>query len=272
MGTSAIELPRRVAGAVPHSAQATQNLGARRATARTFITHIVVVIPARDEQETIARAIASVVNASQGYSVDIIVVADGCSDETEIRAKQALCGGGAVVRGNWRCVGAARRVGVAFGLIRSPAADAQTWIASTDADGVVPPDWLTIQLQLAEEEAVAVAGIVDLACESTADHMFAERFAATYETYDDGSHPHVHAANMGVRADAYLAVGGWPRAHRSEDRLLWTRLESAGYNVVSTVDLSIRTSARRQGRVPLGFAASLASLATLADEKAEATR
>lgn len=269
MGTSAIELPRRIAGAVPHSAQATQNLGARRATARTFITHIVVVIPARDEQETIARAIASVVNASQGYSVDIIVVADGCSDETEIRAKQALCGGGAVVRGNWRCVGAARRVGVAFGLIRSPAADAQTWIASTDADGVVPPDWLTIQMQLAEEEAVAVAGIVDLACESTADHMFAERFAATYETYDDGSHPHVHAANMGVRADAYLAVGGWPRAHRSEDRLLWTRLESAGYNVVSTVDLSIRTSARRQGRVPLGFAASLA---TLADEKAEATR
>ena len=228
-----------------------------------------VVIPARDEQETIARAIASVVAASKGYSVDIIVVADSCTDETAIRAQRALRGDGAVVRGSWGCVGAARRAGVAVGLIRSPALDVQTWIASTDADGVVPPDWLAIQLKHADDEAVAVAGIVGLACESTADHMFAERFAAKYETFDDGSHPHVHAANMGVRADAYLAVGGWPRAHRSEDRLLWTRLESAGYNVVSTVDLSIRTSARRQGRVPFGFAASLAALA---DEKAEATR
>jgi hypothetical protein len=40
-------------------------------------------------------------------------------------------------------------------------------------------------------------------------------------TYEDGTHPHVHGANLGIRADAYSDAGGWNDLTVAEDHCLW---------------------------------------------------
>lgn len=64
---------------------------------------------------------------------------------------------------------------------------------------------------------------------------------------------------MAMRADAYLAAGGWQPLACGEDHDLWARLSQIG-NCVSSTAISVRTSARLEGRAPDGFAADLAAL------------
>ncbi len=115
------------------------------------------------------------------------------------------------------------------------------------------------QLELARSGAGAVAGIVDV--DSFAEHqaIVRERFRSSYLLHDDGTHPHVHGANLGVRADAYLNVGGWSYAATAEDHDLWKRLTLAGYPTLSDSKLKVLTSGRKIGRAPMGFAAALAA-------------
>ena len=46
---------------------------------------------------------------------------------------------------------------------------------------------------------------------------------ADYIARPDGTHAHVHGANLGIRADAYLDVGGWSDASLAEDHCLWNQ-------------------------------------------------
>jgi hypothetical protein len=73
-------------------------------------------------------------------------------------------------------------------------------------------------------------------------------------------HRHVYGANLGVRADAYLAVGGFPGDGAGEDHGLWTRLRAAGYPVISSAASRVTTSARLRGRAEGGLADLLRSL------------
>jgi hypothetical protein len=85
-------------------------------------------------------------------------------------------------------------------------------------------------------------------------------FTASYAV-SGCTHRHVHAANLGVRASAYLAVGGWsPHAVVGEDHNLWRRLRTAGLATQHPVDVVVTTSARTHSRVIGGFASALARL------------
>jgi hypothetical protein len=78
-------------------------------------------------------------------------------------------------------------------------------------------------------------------------------------------HPHIHGANFGIRADAYMALGGWPPLARGEDVDLARRAASAGHLRVSrTASIPVITSSRTAGRAPGGFARYLSSLAASA--------
>jgi hypothetical protein len=70
----------------------------------------------------------------------------------------------------------------------------------------------------------------------------------------------VYGANLGVRADAYLAVGGFGAVATGEDHHLWRRLGQAGYRRSYAAESTVRTSARRHGRAPGGLADLLRSL------------
>jgi hypothetical protein len=230
------------------------------------IRHVVAVVPAHDEAARIDAALDALDVARRrvagAVTCSIVVVADACTDATAAHARLRLSDPpDSVIDVAYRCVGAARRAGVAAGLAAAGTTPAATWLVSTDADTVVTPDWLDHQLRWAATGVDAVAGTVDLHHDDDRDTVLAGRFTATYgAVIVAGEHPHVHGANLGVRADAYLAVGGWPAVPTGEDQLLWGRLRTAGHRTASPPELTVATSARRRGRAPHGFAADLAAL------------
>lgn len=131
-----------------------------------------VVVPAHDEEELLPGCLAALREAAavaeavrSGLRVRIVVTADACSDGTAALARQA---GATVVTVSARNVGTARAVGLRKVLrqetgprhepgqslagprqaLAGPGAG--LWLATTDADSLVPPDWLSRQLRYAD--------------------------------------------------------------------------------------------------------------------------
>ncbi len=233
----------------------------------TSIDHVLIVIPAHNEQRRISRALAavSVARSALPFSISssVVVAADSCTDNTWAAARRMMGASDLVLETRHRSAGRARRTATAAGLEKISFVSQRVWIANTDADSVVAPDWLTMQVRLANEGARAVAGVVSLAADECDPDLF-HRFQRAYLIHHDGTHPHVHGTNLGVRADAYFSVGGWPRIKTGEDQTLWRRLRAAGHPTVSTSSLVVQTSARLRGRAPDGFAKDLANLASRA--------
>jgi cellulose synthase/poly-beta-1,6-N-acetylglucosamine synthase-like glycosyltransferase len=221
-----------------------------------------VVIPARDEEDHLCACLESVRRAAdrveqRGHRVEVVVVADACRDATAALAEAMVQGWGAVLAVEIGSAGGARAAGVRAYLARQDRALDSTWLASTDADTVVPQTWLDHQLGLARLGVAGVAGIV--AVDAFTDHPahVPARWAGLYDGPLDDPHPHIHGANLGLRADAYLAVGGWAVLEQGEDRRLWAALQDAGYPVASPRSLVVTTSGRATSRVRGGFADSL---------------
>ena len=221
-----------------------------------------VVIPAHNEAVLLPSCLASLAFAADVVAdralVHTVVVADSCTDATEAIARAYDV---EVIEVAYRNVGAARAAGVAFGLgalgMWSPS---RTWLASTDADTVVPGDWLARQLDLADTGVTAVAGVVRV--DSFSDHPTgtAKAFDALYAGQSPVGHSHVHGANIGARADAYHRAGGWGELHLAEDHDLWRRLRDVGERCLATTSLWVTTSGRALGRAEGGFADLLTGL------------
>lgn len=217
-----------------------------------MIECIGIVIPARDEEERIEACLASIRAAIQAVPVPchVIVVADSCTDTTVERAE--AFGGVHVMTVNVGIVGAARALGVRRLLegTRTPAE--RLWIANTDADSVVPENWLSSQLALADEGCDVIVGTVR---PHDAEYP-AELWPHWRQRHPVGSaNGHVHGANLGVRASAYCAGGGFPSAEEHEDVALVEALSD--FRVVASDEAEVVTSARLEGRTPGGYAAFL---------------
>ena len=231
-----------------------------------------VVVPARNEQERIGPCLTSVRRALDALPDDIAVavavVLDRCTDATPERVAALLddwpqavalpvdarpaptdgaaAGVSVLRRPRGTGVGALRDHGVRTVLNRLGAHPADgIWLLSTDADTTVPHDW-----------ALAHVGY--------AEHLAADALARYRARVDRGirgaTHDHIYGANLGVRADAYLAVAGFPPDGVGEDHGLWQRLDAAGYTLERPTALRVRTSARLHGRATDGLAGLLRSL------------
>lgn len=218
-----------------------------------------VVVPAHDEEESIGACVTSVLRALESAAQEpwIVVVADACSDATEARAWAALRGVGEVVRCSAHAVGVARGRGTERLLERLGPHPRWQWLLNTDADTTVPLDWVRTQLEYASEGAVAVAGVVSVHSFEGHGPGAEAAFRETYALHPDGTHPHVHGANLGVRGDVYRAVGGWSELSLAEDHCIWNRIQSGGWHAVSTTRSVVTTSGRTFGRAPGGFADTL---------------
>ena len=227
------------------------------------IEHIAVLIPARNEEALLPRCIESVFRAAQLLPPDvhfeIVVVVDSSTDSTFAIAESMLGTKGRVLTTNMGTVGTARSLAAAAALGAYIGDPSHCWLANTDADCAVPESWLIDQLRLARLGAQAVAGTVDVDDFSEHHSWVERRFRETYLIHEDGTHPHVHGANMGMRADAYLKAGGWSPLPTAEDHDLWNRLTLSGCRKQSVARLRVLTSGRRNGRAPLGFARALAA-------------
>lgn len=219
----------------------------------TRIEQIVVAIPARDEEKRLSAALDSVRAAALRCSVPVLVVvaADACTDSTPA---VAAAGGAVVVVSTAGRVGAARRAAVEAGLAAVGSDPERTWIANTDADSVVPADWLVVHLEYAERGIALLRGAVRPdPRELTAEHL--RHWLALHPPGD--RHDRVHGANLGVTANAYLAAGGFPDLPLHEDVALVRAVEASGSPTASSGRAPVTTSARLIGRVEGGFATYL---------------
>lgn len=229
-----------------------------------------VVVPARDEADHIAACLAALRAAIEhvGLPADrlhAVLVADSCTDATATLADPLLAGWGEVLEVEVGSPGAARALGTEVLLQRLAAIrPARLWLASTDADTVVPVDWLSRHLACARAGAMAVAGVVELDSLVPLPPGVAEEYDRIYRGPPDEEHPHVHAANLGVRADAYRAVGGWQTVARGEEHHLWLGVRERGWPTMSPRSLQVTTSSRLVSRLRGGFADWLAELAAAA--------
>ena len=178
---------------------------------------------------------------------------DACSDDTGEVAPGAV----EVQAGN---VGIARAAGLAEVLRREDGRPpGELWLATTDADSVVPPDWLAVQLGLADRGAEVVAGTVRVHDWSQQPEAIRRAFVRTYGRPPAG-HLHVHGANLGLSAAAYAGAGGVPPLALAEDQALLDAFDGR-----RAADRRDRThpgahSARRESRTSGGFADHLRGL------------
>jgi hypothetical protein len=73
-------------------------------------------------------------------------------------------------------------------------------------------------------------------------------------------HDHVYGANLAIRADAYVAAGGFPHQPHGEDQGLVDLLLARGERVLRTREIVVATSGRQFGRAPHGLASVLRDL------------
>ena len=211
-----------------------------------------IVVPAHDEQDFIEACVGSIVQAAadcrlDGEPVELVVVADCCTDDTGALAAQA---GATVLTVKLRNVGAARAAGADVLLDRGA-----RWLAFTDADTLVSPGWLAEQLALQADAVCGTVGVDDWSAHGVHADLLRSHFAETY--FDVEAHRHVHGANLGVSAAAYRAAGGSRHLSCSEDVELVKALQVSGACIAWSCRPRVTTSARPVARAPGGFADAL---------------
>ncbi|MEO7124121.1 MAG: glycosyltransferase [Lacisediminihabitans sp.] len=223
------------------------------------LRHVVVVIPARDEAETLRECVRSVERSRCALGNELqthtVLVLDTCTDDSAIIA--AEFDDVSVLSVRFANVGKSRAHGVAHGLQLANDDPAAVWIATTDADSVVADGWLREHVNASCSGADALVGsVVPLL-----DDLDEARRTAWLASHSPGSTlGHVHGANLGIRADAYLAAGGFTARKRNEDVSLVERLRDTDARILHSEREPVTTSSRLNGRVEGGYAKYLTDL------------
>jgi glycosyltransferase involved in cell wall biosynthesis len=217
---------------------------------------VVVIVPAHNEAQMLPDCLAALdvsrLSMPREVTVEVLVVLDDCTDRSAEIARAARV---RTLPVRARNVGMARHAGALAAIGTDPAG---TWLASTDADSLVPGDWLRTHLAAADAGWDALAGTVRVRDWTGRPPTVRRRFDHVYRPAD--GHRHVHGANLGVTAAAYLRVGGYPSIPTSEDVALLDALNRAGARVLRTATAPVTTSARLEARAPNGFAHALSTM------------
>ncbi|MFR9728084.1 glycosyltransferase [Saccharopolyspora sp. MS10] len=234
------------------------------------VAAVAVVVPAHDEEETIAACVGSVLDAAHRsrwrLPVSVCVVADRCTDGTEQRLRHLVSDEIARVevlpQHRPRPLGVVRNLGARRALASLPRTPLdRTWLLHTDADTAVPETWIDDHLRYAHRGADAVAGRADVQDYGAITARAQRRYQEHVRSGEHGlTHCHVYGANLGVRASLFRAVGGFPGVANGEDHGLWARLVGAGASVCQPNDVRVRTSGRTLGRASGGLADLLRTL------------
>jgi len=210
--------------------------------------YISIVVPAFNEKHTLPACLNSLRQQDFSFPYEIIVVDNASTDCTAALARQA---GVHLISEPKKGVAAARRAGFAA---------AQTnIIASTDADCIVPSDWLTRFWQALNEkpDLVAVGGYAmhyDAPLYLDLFTHAGQRLNVMQLAGNLARRQPLTTQNLAVRKSAYEQVGGFDPNITSplglDDADLAMRLSAVG-QVVVLPDLIVQTSARRYQQDPL---------------------
>ena len=205
-----------------------------------------ILIPVHNEEALLGDCLKAALTAAShpgllGEAVHILVVLDSCSDAS---AAIALDFQVHRLEVQARNVGHVRGVGARH-LLNQGA----RWISCTDADSRVAPDWLVAQLALGTD---AVCGTVTVDAWSEGFDAAAQiRYQQAYTAAD--GHRHIHGANLGVSAGAYVQAGGFEPLACHEDVQLVRDLERSGATIAWSHTPQVITSARLDCRASGGF-------------------
>lgn len=233
-----------------------------------------IVLPVRNEERMLRSSLdaldAAASRVGDELPCHIVVVLDDCRDGSATVAQRWVRDRAAgkkrhsvlsnlvtvlsIDAGN---VGSARRVGCAFVLqsFRGTLAD-NIWLATTDADSTVPVHWLVQQLTSHDLGVDIWSGSVTV-LDWLQRHNGAA--AAWREQYEAQRH-WAHGASLGVNGRIYLGAGGFEDLATGEDRSLLRRAAEIGARTQYDRSAPVTTSARRNGRAPLGFAHALSRI------------
>ena len=197
----------------------------------------------------------------------MVLVADCCSDATAALARPLLSGWGEVLE--VRAGSPVRRgpLGTEVLLRRLSAGirPSRLWLASTDADTVVPVDWLSNATWRVPRQGrwrsrawCEVDSFVEL------PPGVAEQYDRIYRGPARRGAP-ARPRRQPRRAGRRLrAVGGWQAVVRGEEHHLWLGVRERGWPTMSPRSLHVTTSSRIVSRLRGGFADWLAELVAAA--------
>ncbi|GAA5630112.1 hypothetical protein Acal02_00709 [Acinetobacter calcoaceticus] len=213
--------------------------------------NIGIVIPAHNEEQHLSACLQSIQQAVQlmGHEqVEILVVLDSCTDQSHAIVESHQVNW---IECNYACVGKARDLG-----IRHLIQQGVTWVACTDADTIVDPDWLLCQMH--HQPTDAICGIVVL---DNINHLSApqqQKYLAHYQ--DSMGHQHIHGANLSFSVDAYLQAGGFEPIPCHEDVSLIQKFMTQCSKITWSNLVRVTTSSRLNGRAPQGLSHFLKQL------------
>lgn len=217
---------------------------------------VCVVVPAHEEEKLLPQALRALdlARSATEVAVEIVVVANGCTDQTAEVAREH---GVEVIEVDRANVGAARAAGFDHAQARHGGHLSEVWFATTDADSRVPAGWFDAHLAASDVGADVHLGTIVL---TEHDRRDAVRWSDAYDLRAgrDAVHGHIHGANLGVSALAYHLVGGFRPLAADEDADLVGRLAASGAIISWSVGLPVTTSARRTGRAQGGVADDIA--------------
>ncbi len=202
---------------------------------------ISVVIPLYNKEETIERAIQSVLRQSLAAD-EIIVVDDGSTDRSLEKIEQTDCPTLRIVRQSNQGVSAARNRGIAEAK--------GDFVAFLDADDEWHEDFLATMQRLFDLHPscnVAASGYYKISADGTKtravlNHANLPGGSGVMNNYFEvaaHSEPPVNSSCIMVRTAALQAIGGFPIGiGQGEDLLTWARLAAANQIAYDTVPLS----------------------------------
>ena len=233
----------------------------------------IVAIPAWNEAERIAACLTALANQIRPPT-GAVLLANNCTDGTE-----------AIARG----VAASFRIEIVSLALPPECADAGTArrlamqlaatlagprgvVLTTDADAVVPADWVALNLEALASGADIVCGqaVIDphearaIAAHLHADDALECEYADLLDALADATcpdpadprprHTEASGASLAVTVDALRRAGGVPALPMGEDRALVAALARIDARIRHDPGIRVTVSGRLEGRAPGGMA------------------
>ena len=235
----------------------------------------VVAIPARNEAERILDCLVSLASQRAAPPADVIVLLNNCTDGSEAEVRRFAAA--APMRVHAICqtlpphrafAGTARRLSM---LHAARLAGPEGVLLTTDADAVLPPDWLAANLRALDgRDAVAGRAVIDPVearlipqalhdadareCEYAA---LLDRITALLDPDPADPwprHDEHSGASIAVRVDAWRRAGGIPAVPLGEDRAFIAALRRIDARIRHAPEVWVTVSGRIEGRAKGGMA------------------
>lgn len=235
-----------------------------------------VVIPAKDEQSFLRPCLEAVLNQTRPADAVLVLLNNSCDGSLDLLKSLQSCRPSLMIAetelpGAMACAGGARRV--ALNLAASLVPDGV--LLTTDADSIVPPDWISRNLAEIRNGADIVCGQVYI---QSADkvalpitlHLHEAREAKYLTLLDEITamldpdrldswprHQQNSGASLAMKTAAYRRAGGVPAICSGEDRALVAALRRVDARIRHAPDIQVQVSGRLLGRAQGGMASTL---------------